>query len=107
MDKYTTPRNSSGISIEPKDYNALVSGYSPTCNTLPQQPEAYYPQPQTTEIIDNRYECLVCHKRSFLGTCMPYPSRYDGEWVCGDCVRNILDGAIASFIESAEKSQHG
>ena len=92
MDKYTTPRNSSGITIEPQDYNALVSHYCPTCNTLPQRLETNYPQSLTNE-------CFICHKKSYLGTRMPYPSRYDGEWVCGECVRLIIDLAIGSYVE--------
>ena len=46
-----------------------------------------------------RLECFICHKKSFLGIQMPYPSRYDGEWICGECVRDILDVTIGACVE--------
>ena len=68
----------------------ITSNYCPVCNSS-----------------NGRYhsahgagnECFLCYRQSFLGTHMPYPSRYDGEWICGECVRDILDVTIGSFVE--------
>lgn len=74
-----------------------ASSYCSICNSMhhgiPLQCDAQPFQHQA-----NYEECFICHKKSYLGTRMPYPSRYDGEWICGECVRDILDEAIGQKI---------
>jgi len=61
----------------------ITSGYCPICNS----------------IHTSRDNCLVCHRESYLGAWMPYPSRYDGKWICGECIRLIVDPAIGAYVE--------
>lgn len=39
-------------------------------------------------------ECAICKKRSRFGDTMPYGSRHDGTYVCGECLDEHLGGAL-------------
>ena len=79
-------------------YDNSPSSYCSICNSMHYGIPLRCDDASATQPLANRERCLVCHRQSFLGIHMPYPSRYDGEWICGECVRDILDEAIGQKV---------
>ena len=38
--------------------------------------------------------CIICRKTSEFGSSLGYGSKYDGEFICDECVRQFIDPAI-------------
>lgn len=54
------------------------------------------------EVIKKNYEivkyklfkCVCCKEWKAFGSQLSYGSQYDGEWICGDCQRELIDREI-------------
>ncbi len=43
--------------------------------------------------------CIACGKPSDFVVRLPYPSKYDDDYLCGECVRTFVDPAIVRMRE--------
>lgn len=48
-------------------------------------------------------QCVMCDKEGY-GSPMPYGSKYDGEFVCDECLIMCMDRAIA-FVQEMKRVQ--